>query len=98
MPNKHPQMKLSPEEERFLRHWIYDEAHYLEGIGSAKQLQLRHKAKPAELAVLIAAALPDAEEQFAAGYGPAPTQPATWPWSEASFQTRLTEAKATLHP
>ncbi len=30
MRNKHPLMKLSPEEVSFLRHWMYDEMHYQE--------------------------------------------------------------------
>ncbi len=30
-------MKLSPEEENFLRHWIYDEAHYQEGQGPIRR-------------------------------------------------------------
>ena len=55
MPNKHPRMRLSREEETFLRHWIYDEAHYQEGTGPAKRLQLQHRARPADVAILIAA-------------------------------------------
>ena len=63
MPNKHPRMRLSREEEVFLRHWMYDETHYQEGPGPAKQLQLRHRAIPADLAAIIAAAFPDLSEQ-----------------------------------
>src|SRR5438874_1281745 len=58
MPNKHPLLKLSPEEELFLRHWMYDEVHYKEGPGRAKSLQLQRRAVPADLATLIAAAIP----------------------------------------
>src|SRR5262245_31714469 len=59
MRTKHPPMKLSPEEMHFLRHWMYDEMHYQEGSGPAKQLQREHRAISANLAVLIAAAIPD---------------------------------------
>src|SRR5438067_13392062 len=70
MPNKHPRMKLSPEEEAFLRHWMYDEVHYADGPGPAKQLQLHHGVAPADLALLIAAGIPDPADQEAAGSGP----------------------------
>ena len=50
MPNKHPLMKLSREEDVFLRHWMYDEVHYRDGPGPAKTLQVRHHVTPAELA------------------------------------------------
>ena len=49
MPNKHQPMKLSRDEEIFLRHWIYDEAHYRDGTGPAKRLQREHRAIPADL-------------------------------------------------
>src|SRR5262245_9056196 len=67
MPNKLPLMKLSPEEERFLRHWMYDEVHFRTGVGLAKRLQLEHGVRPSDLAVLIAAAIPDVSEQEKAG-------------------------------
>jgi hypothetical protein len=35
---KHSRMRLSPEEETFLRHWMYDEVHYQNGTGPAKRL------------------------------------------------------------
>jgi hypothetical protein len=89
-------MKLSREEETYLRHWIFDEARYQEGQGPAKLLQLQHGATPAELAVLIAAALPDLAEQEAAAHGPSPTEPPVWPWSDVSFRSRLAEARALL--
>lgn len=53
-----PLVKLSRDEELFLRHWMYDEVHYQDGLGPAKQLQVRYRAVPADLAVLIAAAFP----------------------------------------
>src|SRR5688500_5545103 len=95
MPSKHPPMKLSREEELFLRHWIYDEAHFLNGVGPAKRLQIEHRIVPADLAVLVAAALPDAEEQEAAALSP-PAGPPRWPWEGTTFQTRLAEARTVL--
>jgi hypothetical protein len=89
-------MKLSRDEELFLRHWIYDEAHYQDGIGSAKRLQVQHRVRPADLALLIAAALPDPAEQAAAGSGPPPAEPPSWPWSDETLRVRLVEARATL--
>jgi hypothetical protein len=89
-------MRLSRDEEAFLRHWMYDEAHYQEGLGPAKQLQLRHGVVPADLAVLIAAGLPGPAEQWAAGYGPPPAGSPVWPWSDEVLPTRLAEARAIL--
>jgi hypothetical protein len=89
-------MRLSPEEETFLRHWIYDEAHYQEGIGPAKRLQVQHRAIPADLATIIAAAIPDPADQEAAGIDPPPAQPPMWPWAENALQVRLAEARAIL--
>ena len=96
MPNKYPRMRLSPEEEAFLRRWIYDEAHYQEGPGPAKRLQVQHRVRPADLAVVIAAAFPDPGEQEAAGRVPAGADPPPWPWSEEAFRERLAEARANL--
>ncbi len=96
MQNKHRRMNLSPEEVHFLRHWMYDEMHYQEGSGPAKQLQREHRAISANLAVIIAAAIPDPAEQWAAGVGPRPAEPPTWPWSQAAMQARLAEARALL--
>ena len=96
MRNKHPLMKLSPEEVRFLHHWMYDEMHYQEGSGTAKQLKREHHAISANLAVIIAAAIPDLAEQWAAGVGPPPAEPPTWPWSKAAIKARLAEARALL--
>ena len=96
MRNKHPLMKLSPEEMHFLRHWMYDEMHYQQGSGPAKQLQREHHAISANLAVIIAAAIPDLAEQWAAGVGPPPAEPPKWPWSKAAINARLAEARALL--
>ena len=96
MPKKPPMMSLSRDEDLFLRHWIHDEAHYREGVGSAKWLQLQHQATPADLAILIAAAIPDPIDQEEAGLGPPPIELPTWPWSEESWGRRLSEARAVL--
>jgi hypothetical protein len=89
-------MKLPREEDAFLRHWMYDEAHYRDGPGPAKALQLQHRVPPADLAILIAAAIPDPADQEAAGRGPPPMDPPVWPWAAASFHDRLAEARAVL--
>jgi hypothetical protein len=97
MPKMPPLMKLSREEERFLRHWMYDEVHYREGIGPAKQLQREHQAIPADLAKVIAAGFPDPLEQQAAGLGPPPTEPPSWPWASAEVMyARISDARAAL--
>lgn len=90
------QMKLSHEEERFLRHWMYDEVHYQDGQGPAKRLQIEHRVAPADLASLIAAALPNPADQEAAGIGPPPDEPPTWPWSEESWRCRISEVRELL--
>jgi hypothetical protein len=89
-------MRLSRDEELFLRHWMYDEVHYQQGRGLAKQLQLQHRAVPADLALLIAAAYPDLAEQEAAGKGPPPNEPPTWPWPVEALRARLAEARTIL--
>jgi hypothetical protein len=89
-------MRLSREEEDFLRHWMYDEAHYRDGPGPAKKLQLQHQASPADLSAIIAVAIPDLVDQEAAGSGPPPAGPPVWPWSEDAFRGRLAEARSIL--
>ena len=91
-----PRMKLSREEEVFLRHWMYDEVHYQDGQGLAKKLQLQHRVAPADLAIIIAAAIPNLAEQKAAGVGAPPAEALQWPWSNDRIQSRLSEAKAIL--
>jgi hypothetical protein len=86
-------MKLSHDEEVFLRHWMYDEVHYHKGPGPAKRMQVDRRAVPADLAVIIAAALPEVAEQQAAGDGPPPADPPRWPWSEEGLRTRVAEAR-----
>lgn len=88
-------MKLSREEEDFLRHWMHDEVHYREGTGPAKRLQVERAVAPAELAERIIAAIPDPAEQWAAAEA-RPTAPPVWPWSEEQFRHRLAEARAAL--
>jgi hypothetical protein len=75
---------------------MYDEAHYRDGRGPAKRLQLAHRAVPADLAAIIAAALPDPADQAAAGSDPPPVEPPVWPWDDAGFRNRLAEARAVL--
>lgn len=89
-------MRLSPEETAFLRHWIYDEAHYRDGQGPAKRLQVQQQAPPADLAVLIAAGMPDLEDQEAASSGPPPVQPPSWPWSAETLRIRVQQARSAL--
>src|SRR5437870_1933187 len=96
MPSKHPPMKLSRDEELFLRHWIYDEAHFRNGVGPAKRLQVEHRVVPADLATLIAAAIPDPKEQEDAASTPPAGRPPTWPWDGDAFRTRLAEARTVL--
>jgi hypothetical protein len=89
-------MKLSREEELFLRHWMYDEVRYQEAQGSAERLQLEHRAVPADLAILIAAAIPDLSEQQAAGLSLPSDRSPRWPWTEETLRARLNEARAIL--
>ncbi|HZU39009.1 MAG TPA: hypothetical protein VFA18_23990 [Gemmataceae bacterium] len=89
-------MRLSRDEEAFLRHWMYDEVHYQHGPGAAKLLQVQHRVAPADLAVVIAAAFPDLAEQQAAGLSPPPSEAVSWPWSDAALQERLRQAQALL--
>ncbi len=96
MRNVPQRLKLSPEEEQFLRSWIRDEAHYQQGQGPAKRLQLLHQVRPADLSVLIAAAIPDPAEQLAAATQPPSETTPSWPWSEETFQTRMAEARKLL--
>lgn len=96
MPKTLPLMRLSRDEEVFLRHWMYDEVHYQDGAGPAKRLQLQHRASPADLAVLIAAAVPDPRDQEQAGLGPPPVEPPRWPWSEEAWGELRSKARAAL--
>jgi len=100
MPTKHPPIKLSPEEERFLRHWMHDEAHYQTGLGHAQRLQLQHGIVPADLAILVAAFSKLADQEAVSVAAP-PAEPPSWTWSDQGFQFRLAEARSTLvqrHP
>jgi hypothetical protein len=96
MPSKRPLMRLSHDEEVFLRHWMYDEVHYGEGPGPAKRLQVQHQAVPADLAILIAATMPDPADQDAAGLGPPPVEPPAWPWPGDALRVRLSDARSAL--
>jgi hypothetical protein len=90
-----PMMNLRHEEEAFLRRWMYDEIRYQGGQGPAKRLQLEHRVVSADLAILIAAAIPDLREQEAAGSDPC-TELVCWPWSEESLSARIAEARTVL--
>jgi len=96
MLKNQPLMRLSRDEELFLRHWMYDEVHYRDGVGPARRLQLRARAIPADLAVLIAAAMPDPDDQERAGTGPPPVEPPTWPWPDEALEARVSEARAAV--
>lgn len=96
MRNTHQPMKLSPDEDLFLRHWIKDEADFQKRQGPAKALQLAHGIRPADLALLIAAGMPDLEEQAAVANGPAPSDPPSWPWTPEEFERRLADARVRL--
>jgi hypothetical protein len=96
MPNTHPPMKLSRDEELYLRHWMYEEMRYREGPGPAKRLQFDRGVPSADLAALIAAAISVPADQEAAGRGPPPEQAPAWPWTAESFQDRLREAHRQL--
>jgi hypothetical protein len=89
-------MRLSRDEENFLRHWMYEEVHYRDGPGPAKKLQRDHRAVPADVGMVIAAAIPEPAEQAAAGDGPPPADPPVWPWSDEGWHVRLIEAQAIL--
>lgn len=88
-------MKLSRDEAAYLRHGVYYEAGYRDGVGPAKRLQAEHRVVPADLATLIAAALPDPADQDAAAATP-PAEPPTWPWGGDALRLRLAEARAVL--
>lgn len=96
MPSKHPRMKLSHDEEIFLRHWVYDEMHYQDGSGAAKRLQVEHRVAPADMAILVAAAIPDPAEQENVGDGPPPSENPIWPWPDHALVARIAEARLIL--
>ena len=75
---------------------MYDEVHYQERRGPAKRLQLQHRAISADLATLIAAAIPDPADQEEAGLAPPPAEPPEWPWSDDALRQRVSEARDVL--
>jgi len=89
-------MKLSGDEVSFLRQWIYDEAHYETGQGPAKRMQIQHGISPADLAILIAAAIPDPGAQEAASRVPSAVEGLRWPWTPDTLSARLAEGRAIL--
>lgn len=70
--------------------------HYQTSQGLAKRLQVTHHVAPAELAALLAVAMPDVLEQEAAGIGPPPPEPPVWPWQGDECKRRIAEAKSLL--
>jgi hypothetical protein len=90
-------MILTTKEEQFLQAWMYDELHFREGVGQAKQLQREHQVRPADLGTLIAAWLPDPKEQLRRAEEPLLPSPPEWPWqSRKELEARLHEAQAEL--
>lgn len=75
-------MKLSPDEEAFLIHWMIDEAEFEHGRGPAKLLQIQHGVRPARLAEIIAAWEPNPVQQATLSQGPRPVWPPEWPWED----------------
>lgn len=99
MQKTRPPMSLSRDEEVFLRQWMHDEVHFMDRLGPAKRLQLEHRAAPADLATLIAAAIPDPLQQEAAAHASLPDEPPIWPWrSEDALRSRIEEARRALSP
>lgn len=93
MLRSHLPMKLSLEEQAFLKQWMYDENHFMEGQGPAKRLQIAHGVRPGDLGLLVAAAIPDPAEQQAAAETPLKSAVA-WPWTEDELSNRLLEARS----
>jgi hypothetical protein len=90
-------MNVGVAEEQFLQAWMHDELHFREGTGPAKRLQRAHQVMPFDLALLIAAWLPDPNEQFQRAEEPLPEAPVEWPWqTPRKFETRLRQAKEEL--
>lgn len=90
-------MKLSAKEERFLTAWMRDELNYRGGPGPAKLLEREHRAKPADLAMLTAAWIPDPGEQCRRAEAADESGPLEWPWKdEKELYTRLYEAEVGL--
>lgn len=90
-------MDLTSGEAQFLQAWMHDELQFREGTGPAKQLQRAHQVTPFDLALLIAAWLPDPNEQFRRAEEPSPDPSPEWPWqTQEEFETRLRQAKEEL--
>ncbi|HEY2156887.1 MAG TPA: hypothetical protein VGH33_14745, partial [Isosphaeraceae bacterium] len=53
------------------------------------------RAVAADLAMLIAATIPDPTDQESAGLRP-PTEPPAWPWTGETLRSRLVEAQSAL--
>jgi hypothetical protein len=95
-PKTRPPMKLSRDEETYLRHWMHEELHYQCGPGPAKRLQFEHGVASADLAAVIAAAIPVPADQHAAALAAPRDEPPQWPWSDQTFAQRLQQARCLL--
>ncbi len=92
-------MRLSQNGEQFLTAWIRNELNYRGGAGPAKLLERKHRAKPAGLAMLIAAWIPDPREQYRRAETAGDPGPLEWPWKdEEELHARLREARTVLGP
>jgi hypothetical protein len=92
-------MKLSPKQENFLKHWMYEELHFRDKslARPAKELQRQQPVVPAQIAAIIAAWMPDPIEQDKVLQGPPPETPPEWPWaSREEFQDLLSKATQEL--
>lgn len=95
----HQAMKLSPKEENFLKHWIYDEWHFMDKSLPflSKKLLRPFPVIAGEIADLIVAWMPDPEEQNRVLEGPPPETPPEWPWaSRHEFDVLLGKAREEL--
>ena len=75
---------------------MHEELSYHDGPGPAKRLQFEHGVVSADIAALIAAAVPVPADQEAAARAPLPEGAPIWPWSAQSFQERLLQAQRLL--
>jgi hypothetical protein len=70
-----------------------DEFHRRGKAGPAKSLQLEHPVYPGEIGFVIAAWMPDPEQQCRVAEGPAPETSPEWPWATTQqFQALLRQA------
>jgi len=94
MPNKSPPMKLSREEEGFLRHWMYDKTHYQDGPGPAKQFCIEQPLLTWPPSLPLPS--PTWTTRKLPASGPRLMIPPMWPWIGDTLRTRIFEAQAAL--